>query len=83
MNVWLGRSFVGGVTVFGFHGPSIAETADDAVVLRVIAGLVGLLVLLGYFALRRHASPAACFRPGWSTPSARPPSPPAPPGSQS
>src|SRR4029453_16614131 len=36
-------------------GASINETADDAVVLRVIAGLVGLLMLLGYLAVRPHA----------------------------
>jgi MYXO-CTERM domain-containing protein len=56
MNVWFGRSFVGGVSVLRFRGASIDETADDAVVLRVIAGLAGLLVLLVYFALRRRAS---------------------------
>jgi hypothetical protein len=56
MNLWFGRSFVGGVSVFGFHGASVNETADDAVVLRVIAGLIGLLVLLGYLALPRRAS---------------------------
>jgi hypothetical protein len=47
MNVCFGRSFVGGVSVAPFRGTSIDETADDAVVLRVIAGLVGLLLLLG------------------------------------
>jgi hypothetical protein len=36
-------------------GP-INETADDAVVLRVIAGLVRMLMLLGYLAVRRHAT---------------------------
>jgi hypothetical protein len=56
MNLWFGRSFVGGVSVLGLGGPSVAETADDAVVLRVIAGLVGVLVLLGYLALRRRLS---------------------------
>ncbi len=57
MNVWAGRSFVGGVTVFPGQGPgpSVQEVADDAVVLRVIAGLVGLLLLLGYLAWRRYA----------------------------
>jgi len=55
MNVWAGRSFVGGVTVFqGQGGPSVQEVADDAVVLRVFAGLVGLLLLLGYLAWRRQ-----------------------------
>ena len=56
MNLWFGRSFVGGVSVFGFGGASVNETADDAVVLRVIAGVIGLLMLLGYLALRRRAS---------------------------
>ena len=55
MNLWFGRSFVGGVRFFADQGASINETADDAVVLRVIAGLVGLLMLLGYLAMRRHA----------------------------
>jgi hypothetical protein len=56
MNLWLGRSFVGGVSVFGFGGASVNETADDAVVLRIIAGLIGLAVLLSYLALRRRTS---------------------------
>jgi hypothetical protein len=55
MNLWFGQSFVGGVRFFADQGASINETADDAVVLRVIAGLVGLLMLLGYLAMRRHA----------------------------
>jgi hypothetical protein len=56
MNLWAGRSFVGGETVFPGPGASVQETADDAVVLRVIAGLVGLLLLLGYLAWRRRTS---------------------------
>lgn len=56
MNLSAGRSFVGGVTVFpGGNGPSIQETADDAVVLRVLAGLLGLFLLLGHLAWRRYA----------------------------
>jgi MYXO-CTERM domain-containing protein len=58
MNVWAGRSLVGGQTVFPGHGASVAETADDAVVLRVIAGLVGLFLLLGYVAWQRRAGVA-------------------------
>ena len=56
MNVAFGRSFVGGTTVFPGvgPGPSVTEAADDAVVLRVLAGLVGLFVLLGYLAWRRY-----------------------------
>jgi hypothetical protein len=66
MNVWAGRSFVGGVTVFPGQGrgPSVQEVADDAVVLRVIAGLVGLLLLLGYLAWRRHTKSPALLPPG-------------------
>ena len=56
MNVWVGRTFVGGETFFRGPGASIEEVADDAVVLRVIAGLVGLFVLLGYLVWRRHAT---------------------------
>ena len=61
MNLWFGRSFVGGVRFFADQGASINETADDAVVLRVIAGLVGLLMLLGYLAMRRHAKLPTCI----------------------
>lgn len=57
MNVWAGNSFVGGRSVFGGPGASIRETADDAVVLRVIAGLAGLFLLLGSLAWRRYARP--------------------------
>jgi hypothetical protein len=66
MNVWAGQSFVGGVTVFQGQGsgPSVQEVADDAVVLRVIAGLVGLVLLLGYFALRRHTRSPRLLPPG-------------------
>jgi hypothetical protein len=53
MNVWAGRSFVGGQTVFPGSGASVGEVADDAVVLRVLAGLVGVLLLLGYLVWRR------------------------------
>ncbi len=57
MNLILGRAFVGGTGVFEFSGgASVAETADDAVVLRVIAGLVGACLLLGYLAVRRRVS---------------------------
>jgi hypothetical protein len=64
MNLWAGRSFVGGETVFPGPGGSVQETADDAVVLRVIAGLVGLLLLLGYLVWRRHTSSAALLPAG-------------------
>jgi hypothetical protein len=65
MNVWAGRSFVGGATVFGQGpGPSVQEVADDAVVLRVIAGLVGVVLLLGYLAWRRHIKSPPLLPPG-------------------
>jgi hypothetical protein len=64
MNVWAGRSFVGGATVFAGQGPSVQEVADDAVVLRVIAGLVGLLLLLGYLAWRRYTDTPPLLPPG-------------------
>ena len=51
MNVAFGRSFVGGAAMGpGAAGPSVQEVADDAVALRVFAGLAGLVVLLGYWA---------------------------------
>jgi hypothetical protein len=58
MNIAVGRSFVGGVTTFPGQGqgPSVDEVADDAVVLRVIAGVIGLLVLLGYLAWQGRGS---------------------------
>lgn len=55
MNALAGRSFVGGSTVLGTGGAGVAETAQDAVSLRVLAGVVGLLVLVGYALLRRYA----------------------------
>jgi hypothetical protein len=64
MNLSCGPAFVGGVSVFPAQGHSIAETADDAVVLRVLAGGVGLLALLGHFAVRRRASSAALLPVG-------------------
>jgi hypothetical protein len=57
MNLWFGRSFVGGPGIFQIQGgATVTETADDAVVLRVIAGLVGMLMLLGHLAVRRHVN---------------------------
>jgi MYXO-CTERM domain-containing protein len=64
MNLWAGRSFVGGQTVFPGAGPSVQETADDAVVLRIIAGLVGLVLLLGYLAWRRRSRIASLLPAG-------------------
>jgi hypothetical protein len=56
MNLSVGRSFVGGVDLPPFRAASITETADDAVVLRVLAGVVGALLLVGYLVWRRRAS---------------------------
>jgi hypothetical protein len=39
----------------GGAGASVQETADDAVVLRVLAGLLGMFLLLGYLAWRRYS----------------------------
>lgn len=64
MNAAFGRSFVGGATVFGTGGSSVTEAADDAVVLRVFAGAVGLIVLLGYALMRRRVTPMAVLPAG-------------------
>ena len=66
MNVWAGRSFVGGVTVFQGQGagPSVQEVADDAVVLRVLAGLIGLVLLLVYLTWRRRIKSAPLLPSG-------------------
>jgi hypothetical protein len=57
MNAVAGPSFVGGATVLDTGGSTVAETAHDAVVLRALAGVVGLLILGGCALLRRHARP--------------------------
>lgn len=54
MNVFAGRGFVGGRTALTGAGPSVQEVADDAVVLRVLAGLVGLAVLAAYLIWHRR-----------------------------
>lgn len=64
MNLAFGRAFVGGVSVYPFGSSSINETADDAVVLRVLAGVVGLVVLLGHYIWRRRTRTAAVLPPG-------------------
>lgn len=64
MNALAGNSFVGAVTVLGSGGHSITETAQDAVSLRVLAGLVGLVVLGGYALARRRTRPAAVLPEG-------------------
>jgi hypothetical protein len=64
MNVVAGRSFVGGQSVFVGAQASVRETADDAVVLRVLAGLVGLVVLVGYYVWRRNSRVAPLLPAG-------------------
>jgi hypothetical protein len=64
MNAVVGRGFVGGGTVLGTGGHTITETAHDAVSLRILAGIVGLLVLAGYALLRRYARPATVLPSG-------------------
>lgn len=64
MNALFGRGFVGGATVLGTGGSTVAETAQDAVVLRVLAGVSGLVVLAGYAALRRWTEPGVVLPRG-------------------
>jgi hypothetical protein len=66
MNVAFGRSLVGGTTVFpGLGpGPSVTEAADDAVVLRVLAGLIGLLVLLAHIGWTHYRPRPPLLPPG-------------------
>jgi hypothetical protein len=64
MNVLFGRSFVGATTVFGTGGTTVTETANDAVALRALAGVVGVVVLAGYAVLRRRLRPMSVLPPG-------------------
>lgn len=64
MNALFGSSFVGGATVLGTGGSTVVETAQDAVVLRLLAGLVGLVVLAGYAAPRRRRKPGVVLPRG-------------------
>jgi hypothetical protein len=64
MNALFGQRFVGGATVFGTGGSAVSESAQDAVVLRVLAGALGLLVLGGCAALRRYVKPAVVLPHG-------------------
>lgn len=63
MNALLGQRFVGGTTMVDTGG-SVTETAQDAIVLRVLAGVVGMLVLGGYAVLRRYTKPAVVLPRG-------------------
>lgn len=64
MNVAFGRAFVGGATVFGMGGHAVAEAADDAVVLRGFAGVVGIAVVVAYAVLRRRIRQAQLLPAG-------------------
>jgi hypothetical protein len=64
MNALFGQRFVGAATVMGTGGSTIGETAHDAVVLRVLAGVVGLFVLGGHAVLRRYTKPAVVLPRG-------------------
>jgi hypothetical protein len=64
MNALFGQRFVGGSTALGTDGSAVTETAQDAVVLRVLAGVVGLLVLGGYAVLRRYTKPGVVLPRG-------------------
>lgn len=54
MNAVAGLGFVGGATVFATGGSTVAETAHDAVVLRLLAGAVGVVLLAGYAVVARR-----------------------------
>ena len=54
MNRLFGRSFVGAYTLVG-RAHSITETAQDAFSLRVLAGLVGVLLLVAHRVARPRA----------------------------
>ena len=64
MNLLAGRSFVGGQSVLVVSHASVAETADDAVTLRVLAGVVGLALLLGSRIWSRRATSPALLPTG-------------------
>jgi hypothetical protein len=64
MNLLFGLSFVGGATDLGTGGSSVTETAQDAVVLRILAGMVGLVLLGGCVVVRRQIKPAVVLPRG-------------------
>lgn len=64
MNALFGQRFVGGATVLGTGGAGVGEIAQDAVVLRLLAGAVGLLVLAGYALLGLNRNPAVVLPAG-------------------
>lgn len=64
MNLVAGRSFVGGQTLLSNDSASMAEVADDAVVLRGLAGVVGVALLLAYTWMRRRRRTPAVLPAG-------------------
>lgn len=64
MDAAFGMRFVGGATVAGTGGHGITETAQDAVALRVLAGVAGLLLVGGYLLLRRWTRSATVLPGG-------------------
>lgn len=70
MNAMFGRAFVGAGLPVAISSPdghpaTVAENADDAVVLRVLAGLVGVLVLVAAAMVSRRRGPRAPTLPAW------------------
>jgi len=63
MNVLFGRAFVGAFALLAEHHP-VAETADDAVVLRVLAGIVGAVLLVVHRVARPRATRPAVLPDG-------------------
>ncbi len=64
MNALAGPTFVGDTSVLGTGGSTVAETAHDAVVLRSLAGAVGVLILAAYVLLHRRLTPARVLPAG-------------------
>jgi hypothetical protein len=59
-----GVDFVGATTLQGLGQGTIAETAADAVSLRILAGVIGLVLLGGYAVLHRFTGRAIVLPPG-------------------
>lgn len=64
MNALFGQRFVGGATVLGTGRAGVGEIAQDAVVLRVLAGAAGLILLVGYALFADVGRPAVVLPHG-------------------
>jgi hypothetical protein len=65
MNLVFGNAFVGAPTVAGTGGSTVAETASDAVALRIAAGALGALVFVAYRVVPRwRGAPFRLLPPG-------------------